>query len=83
MSSSDLARDPNDLVAATVDPRIGVIEYAILGPEFIDRREPTRGIVFRVYRETSRRLRVSKVDMLWVAFIIQNASGSFPQEIVV
>jgi len=46
MSGLDGARDPIDLVAATVDTRFWVVEHPIFGPELVDDRAPTRGIVF-------------------------------------
>jgi len=61
VSCLDRARDAIDLVAATVDARFGVVEHAVFGPELVDGRAPTRG---SFSPKTSRRLRVSKVDML-------------------
>src|SRR4029453_1702706 len=46
MSSPDSACDTINLVAATVNTRFGVIEHAIFGPDLVDSRAPTRGIVF-------------------------------------
>ena len=46
MSSSDRARDTINLVAATVDTRLGVIEHAIFCPDLVDSRAPTCGIIF-------------------------------------
>src|SRR5438094_884921 len=45
VSSLDGARDPIDLVAATVDA-FGLVEHAIFGEDFVDGRAPTRGVVF-------------------------------------
>ncbi|HUE57311.1 MAG TPA: hypothetical protein VMO76_15860 [Candidatus Udaeobacter sp.] len=38
--------DTIDLVAATNGALAGIVEHAIFGPEFVDGRAPTRGIVF-------------------------------------
>jgi hypothetical protein len=46
MSSPDRACDTINLVAATVGTRFGVIEHAIFGPDLIDSRASTRGIIF-------------------------------------
>jgi hypothetical protein len=46
MSSPDCACDAIDLVPPTMDARFGIIEDAIFGPEFVDGRAPTRGVVF-------------------------------------
>jgi hypothetical protein len=46
MSSPDRACDAIDLVAATVDARFGVVEHAIFGPDLVDGRAATDGIVF-------------------------------------
>src|SRR5690242_15485469 len=45
MSRLDHARDAIDLVAATNSALAGIVEHAIFGPEFVDGRTPTRGIV--------------------------------------
>ena len=60
VSSLDGARDPIDLVAATVDAS-GLVEHAIFGEDLVDGRASTRGVVFT---EDVVRLRVSKVDMV-------------------
>ncbi len=57
----DRARDAIDLVAATVDTSIRIVEHAIFGEDLVDGRAPTHG---SFSPKTSRRLRVSKVDML-------------------
>src|SRR4029077_12868228 len=46
MSRLDRARDAIDLVAAPNSALAGIVEHAIFGPEFVDGRAPTRGIVF-------------------------------------
>jgi hypothetical protein len=46
MSSPDRTCDTINLVAATVDTRFWVVEPPIFGPELVDSRAPTRGIVF-------------------------------------
>jgi len=46
MSRLDRARDAIDLVAATNSALAGIVEHSIFGPEFVDGRAPTRGIVF-------------------------------------
>src|SRR5437016_6869234 len=38
--------DTIDLVAATNGALAGIVEHAIFGPELVDGRAPTRGIVF-------------------------------------
>jgi len=38
--------DTIDLVAATNGALAGIVEHAIFGPEVVDGRAPTRGIVF-------------------------------------
>jgi hypothetical protein len=45
VSSPDRARNAINLVAATVDARFGIIEHAVFGPDLVDSRAPTRGIV--------------------------------------
>ena len=35
-----------DLVAASVDASLGIVEHAIFGEDLIDGRAPTRGVVF-------------------------------------
>jgi hypothetical protein len=46
VSSPDRVRDAIDLVAATVDASIRVVEHAIFGEDLVDGRAPTRGVVF-------------------------------------
>ena len=46
MSRLDRAGDAIDRVAATDGALAGIVEHAILGPELVDGRTPTRGIVF-------------------------------------
>src|ERR1700722_4052177 len=46
VSCLDRARDAIDLVAATNSALAGIVEHAIFGPELVDGRAPTRGIVF-------------------------------------
>jgi hypothetical protein len=45
VSSPDRARNAINLIAATVDARLGIIEHAVFGPDLVDSRAPTRGIV--------------------------------------
>ena len=45
VSSLDRARDSIDLVAAPVDASFGIVEHAIFGEDFINRRAPTRRVV--------------------------------------
>src|SRR6266478_5443938 len=45
VSSFDRARDSIDLVAAPVDASFGIVEHAIFGEDFINRRAPTRRVV--------------------------------------
>ena len=45
VSRLDRARDAIDLGAATVDAP-GLVEDAIFGEDLVDRRAPTRGVVF-------------------------------------
>src|SRR5690242_14166304 len=45
VSSLDRARDSIDLVAASVDASIGIVEHAILGEDSVNRRAPTRRVV--------------------------------------
>jgi hypothetical protein len=40
--SLDRARDSIDLVAASVDASLGIVEYAIFGEDFVNCRAPTR-----------------------------------------
>ena len=54
------ARDPIDLVAATVDAP-GLVENAIFGEDIVDGRAPTRGVVFT---EDVVKIAGCKVDML-------------------
>ena len=60
MSSLDRTRDAIDLVAASVGVSLRIIEHAIFGKYLVYRRAPTRG---SFSPKTSRRLRMSKVDM--------------------
>ena len=46
MSSPDRARDTIDCIASTVNTGFGIVELAVFGPDFVDSRAPTRGIVF-------------------------------------
>ena len=46
MSRLDRAGDAIDRVAATDGALAGIVEHAIFGPEFVDGRTPTRGVVF-------------------------------------
>jgi hypothetical protein len=46
VSSPDRARDAIDLVAATVDPRAGIVEHAIFGKDLANGGAPTLGVVF-------------------------------------
>src|SRR6267154_3683370 len=45
VSSLDRARDSIDLVAASVDASLGIVEHAIFGEDLIYRRAPTRRVV--------------------------------------
>src|SRR6266581_6472735 len=45
VSSLDRARDSIDLVAASVDASLGIVEHAIFGEDFVNRRAPTRRVV--------------------------------------
>ena len=40
-----IARNAINLIAATVDAGFGVVEHAIFGPDLVDSRAPTHGIV--------------------------------------
>ncbi len=46
VSGPDRARDAIDLVAATVDAPVGVVEHAIFGEDIVNGRPPSRGVVF-------------------------------------
>src|SRR5580704_11646344 len=46
VSCLDRARDTIDRVAATDGALAGIVKHAIFGPELVDGRAPTRGIVF-------------------------------------
>jgi len=46
VSSPDRARDAIDLVTTTIDSLAGVVEYAVLSEDLVDRRAPARGVVF-------------------------------------
>src|SRR5580693_1729563 len=46
MSRLDRAGDAIDRVAATDGALVRIVEHAIFGPELVDGRTPTRGIVF-------------------------------------
>ncbi|HEY9501114.1 MAG TPA: hypothetical protein VIR01_05720, partial [Pyrinomonadaceae bacterium] len=46
MSSPDRACDAINLVPATVNACFGVVEDAIFGPDLVDGRAPTPGVVF-------------------------------------
>src|SRR3954454_301432 len=45
VSSLDRARDSIDLVAASVDASLGIVEHAIFGEDFVNRRAPTCRVV--------------------------------------
>src|SRR5438552_10309320 len=45
VSSLDRARDSINLVAASVDASLGIVEHAISGEDFVNRRAPTRRVV--------------------------------------
>src|SRR5258708_22320053 len=45
VSSLDGARDSVDLVAASVDASLRIVEHAIFGEDFVNRRAPTRRVV--------------------------------------
>src|SRR6202140_2813201 len=45
VSSLDLARDLIDLVAASVDASLGIVEHAIFREDFVNCRAPTRRVV--------------------------------------
>ena len=45
VSSLDRARDSINLVAASVDASLGIVENAIFGEDFVNRRAPTRRVV--------------------------------------
>jgi len=45
VSSLDRARDSIDLVAASVDASLGIVEHAIFGEDLVNRRTPTRRVV--------------------------------------
>ena len=46
MSALDRARDAIDLVAATLDAPVEVVEHAIFGEDLVDGRPSARGVVF-------------------------------------
>ncbi len=46
VSSLDRTRDAIDLVAASVDASLGIVEHAIFGKYLVYGRAPTRGVVF-------------------------------------
>src|SRR5258705_12594207 len=46
VSSLDRARDSIDLVAASVDASLGIVEHAIFGEDLVYRRAPARRVVF-------------------------------------
>jgi hypothetical protein len=43
--SHDRARDSIDLVAASVDASLGIVEHAIFGEDLVNRSAPTRRVV--------------------------------------
>jgi hypothetical protein len=45
VSSPDRARDAIDLISATVDAPVGVVEHAIFVENLVDGRAPTRGVI--------------------------------------
>jgi hypothetical protein len=45
VSSFDGTRDSTDLVAASVDASLGIVEHALIGEDFANRRAPTRRVV--------------------------------------
>src|SRR5437879_3493040 len=45
VSSLDLARDSIDLVAASVDTSLGIVEHAIFGEDCVNRRAPPGRVV--------------------------------------
>src|SRR5258708_36648188 len=45
VSSLDRARDSIDLVAASVDASLGIVEHGIFGEDFVNRRAPARRVV--------------------------------------
>ena len=45
VSSLDLARDSIDLVAASVDASLGIVEHAIFREDFVNCRAPPRRVV--------------------------------------
>src|SRR5437016_11347946 len=45
VSSLDHAGDSIELVAASVDASLGIVEHAIFGEDFVNRRAPTRRVV--------------------------------------
>jgi hypothetical protein len=61
VSSLDGARDPIDLVAATVDAS-GLVEHAIFDEDLVDGRASTRGVVFT--EDVVKIAGEQKVDML-------------------
>lgn len=61
VSSLNRARDAIDLIAASIDASLGIVEHAVFGKYLVYSRAPTR----RGFSpKTSRRLRMSKVDVL-------------------
>src|SRR5712664_2422494 len=44
VSSLDRARDSIDLVAASVDASLGIVEHTVFGEDFVDCRAPTRRV---------------------------------------
>jgi hypothetical protein len=73
MSSPECPRDVIDLVAATVNAFVGIIEHTILVPELV---EAARRRVGSLSPKTSERLRISKVDMLCDTDCLLSASSA-------
>jgi len=45
VSSPERTRDPIDLVAASVDASLGIVEHAVFSEYLVNRRAPTRRVV--------------------------------------
>src|SRR5713226_3314626 len=70
VSSLDRTRDSMDLVAASVDASLGIVEHAIFGEDFVNCRAPTRRVVLNRRRREDCGSARSICCRTWLLFLL-------------
>ena len=70
VSSLDRARDSIDLVAASVDASLGIVEHAVFGEDFVNCRAPRRRVVLTGRRREDCGSARSICCRTWLLFLL-------------